>query len=369
MPIHADGSVYDRQGRLVYCSAERFVTNVCEGEHCFICDRIEGEVAFNREHILPNWLLRQFGLHRGTLTLPNLQLHGYGTYTIPCCVECNERLSKHFESPVSEAFAQGLAGVKAMVEREGPEKLFQWMALIFLKMHLKDRLLRKHLDRRFGDAAISEDYNWPTFHHLHCIVRAHYTGAAISDYVLGSVLLIQVDNDVKDDIFDLCSVTDAFTLYLRAGDVALYATFNDAKASVGAIDNVLQRITGMLNPAQAREVAAELAAANLHLSNRPTYHTTLSDFDGADLAIIARVPDGGPVFEKKDPEVVGAAKHLLLKSIRGNFKGGSHEEMVELLRQNKISFLFDDDGNFIENGRHQDMRALRDTWSQNGDGS
>jgi hypothetical protein len=129
MPIAGDGSVHAPDGRLLYCSAERFVTNVCEGHHCFICDRTEREVVFNREHVLPNWLLRQYGLHAESVTLPNEELHGYGTYTIPCCVACNKRLSEHFEIPISEAFAGGLPSLKALIEHEGPERLFYWMAL------------------------------------------------------------------------------------------------------------------------------------------------------------------------------------------------------------------------------------------------
>jgi len=351
MPIATDGSVHNHEGRLLYCSADRFVAHVGEGDHCFICDRTEREIAFNREHVLPNWLLHQFGLHGKSVTLPNRVLHSYGTYRIPCCIDCNTRLSKHFETPISEAFAHGLASIQALVEREGPERLFHWMALIFLKMHLKDRRLYKHLDRREGDARISETYDWATFHHIHCMVRAHYSGAEIGDYVLGSVLMIQVDPDAGDEPFDLASVTDGFTLYLRAGDVALYAVFNDAQACVGAIEPVLDGITGMLNPLQARELAAELAAANMHLGNRPTFHTLMSDEDGADLQIVARLPVGGPVFADKNHDLVGFVKHFLLQHATGNVEGRSREESCDLLRQNKLSFLFDNDGRFISDGR------------------
>ena len=351
MPIAVDGSVHNQEGRLLYCSADRFVAHVGEGDHCFICDRTEREIAFNREHVLPNWLLHQFGLHRKSITLPNSVLHSYATYRIPCCIECNTRLSQHFETPISEAFSHGIAGILALVEREGPERLFQWMALIFLKMHLKDRRLYKHLDRREGDARISETYDWATFHHIHCMVRAHYNGAAIGDYVLGSVLMIQVDHDAGDERFDLASVTDAFTLYLRAGDVALYTVLNDAQACVGAIEPVLDRITGMLNPLQARELAAELAAANMHLGNRPTFHTLMSDEDGADLQIIGHVPVGGPVFADKDQDLVGSVKHFLLQHATGNVEAHTRKESRDLLRQNKLSFLFDNDGRFISDGR------------------
>lgn len=367
MPKSKDGSVYDRNGRLLFCSADRFVANVCEGQHCFICDRTEHEVNFNQEHILPNWLLKQFSLHRGSVSLPNLKLHGYGTYKIPCCFECNDRLSKHFEIPISVAFAGGLAGVQELVEREGPERLFQWMALIFLKMHLKDRRLRKHLDRRLVDVPISETYDWLTFHHLHCLIRAHYTCAAVGDYVLGSILLVEVDPDGGDGLFDLASITDAFTLFMRAGDIALYVTFNDAQACVGAIDHLLKGITGMLNPPQARELAVELAAANLHLTNRPTFMTLMSDADGTDLEIVAQVSPEGPIFQDMDRDTVGFVKHFILKGVAGNVKGHTREEVTKLLRQNKISFLFDNEGKFVKTGRQSEEYPSIDMWSQRSD--
>lgn len=362
MPMTNDGSVHDHSGRLLFCSVDRFLANVCQGQHCFICDRTGREVVFNKEHILPDWLLKQFGLHGGSVTLPNRELHHYGTYKIPCCVECNNRLSKHFEIPISAAFAGGLVGVKELLEREGPERLFQWMALIFFKMHFKDRMLRKHLDQRLVDVPISDTYEWATFHHLHCLIRAHYTCAAIGDYVLGSVFLVEVDPDAGDELFDLASVTDAFTLFMRAGDIALYATFNDAQACVGAIDHLLQGITGMLSPPQARELAVELAAANLHLTNRPTFMTLMSDADGADLAIVAQVSPDGPIFQDKDHDTVGFVKHLILNRMAGNVKGHTREEATKLLRQNKISFLFDNEGKFVKTGRQPDKHPSIEMW-------
>lgn len=45
----------------------------------FICHRSELRAELNREHILPNWHLREFGLHRVSVTLPNRELHGHVT--------------------------------------------------------------------------------------------------------------------------------------------------------------------------------------------------------------------------------------------------------------------------------------------------
>jgi hypothetical protein len=353
MPITSDGSVTDKNGRLVFCSWKRFVADICEGDHCFICDRTEQEIGFNREHILPNWMLRQFDLHAKSVTLPNRTRHPYGSYTVACCIDCNNDLSRIFETPISQAFANGFEGVHAMVERDGPMELFQWMALIFLKLHLKDRRLRKHRNLQESDAPISETYDWPTFHHLQCLARAHYSGAVIRDHVLGSMLLMEIEPDPGEEAFDLTSITDAFTLYLRAGDIALYAVFNDGRACVGAIDPVLVRITGMLNQLQARELAAELAAANMHLENRPDYRTLMSDADGADLQIVGEVDPGGPRFVDKDYDVVGFYKHFLLQHAVRNVVGRTADESAALLRQNQLSFLFDEQGDFIAEGKQR----------------
>jgi hypothetical protein len=351
MPITPDRSVLDQDGRLVFCSPSRFVADICEGDHCFICGRDERDVDFNREHILPDWLLHQFDLHRNTMTLPNSERHPYGTYTVPCCIDCNTRLGQIFETSISNAFAKGYTGVEALVAREGPDRLFQWLALIFLKLHLKDCRLRKHLDRRLGDASISETYTWHHFHHIHCLARAHFTGAAIGDHVLGSLILMKLVPDPDDEPFDLASVTDAYTLMLRADDLAVFAVFNDAIACVGAIDPILERITGPLNPLQARELAAELAAAKLHLENPPLFRSEMADGDGAELQILADVEPGGPRFLDKDPGTVGFVKHFLLQHALGNVSGRSREESVDLIRRNRLSFLFDDEGVFIQSGR------------------
>lgn len=70
------------------------------------------------------------------------------------------------------------------------------------------------------------------------------------------------------------------------------------------------------------------------------------------------------MFEDKDHDIVGFVKHFLLKHIIGNVEGQSREEAAELLRQNKISFLFDSEGNFIETGRQPAKQPSIDKLSQ-----
>ena len=66
-----DGSFLDEQGKVLYFSFERFVRDICEGDCCFICGTSPADRSFNDEHVLPNWVLRRYGLHRRAITLSN----------------------------------------------------------------------------------------------------------------------------------------------------------------------------------------------------------------------------------------------------------------------------------------------------------
>lgn len=342
MPIAHDGSVTSSDGRLIFCSVERFVRDICVGSCCFVCGRSEREVRFNREHILPNWLLHRFNLHKETVTLPNGVRHRYGTYTLPCCVDCNSEMSRIFETPISEAVGKGFQGVDAMLRDGGGFLLFQWLVLVYLKYHLKDRLLQRHRDDRKGKEPISADYEWKHFHHLHSVARAHYTGAELGSHVVGSLIVMQAAD--LDQAFDAATVTDASTIYLQLGDVLLFAVLNDAQASVSGIDQILERIDGPLNRVQARELAAELAAANLHLENRPQFRSLMLDKNGSGLVIEGCVDGDGPVFLDRDDKLVGYIKCGLLQQYFGHVVGLPAEEVERRMRENHFTFLWDAEG-------------------------
>lgn len=347
--VAEDGSVFAPDGRMVFCSVERFVRDICEGDCCFVCGRSERAVEFNREHILPNWVLHRFDLHGETVTLPNGERHRYGTYTLPCCVDCNTDMSRVFETPISEAFAGGFDAVLAMVRDGCADLLFRWMALIFLKYHLKDRLLRRHLDPRKGKEMISAGYEWELFHHLHSLARSHHTGAVLGQHVIGTLILRRRDERDGEGPFDASTVTDASTIYLQLGDTQLFAVLNDAKASAGALEQLLGRIDGPINTVQGRELTAELAAANLHLENRPRFSTVISGRDGSGLIIRAEV-EGGPRFVEQDQELVGFVKCGLLQHYFGQVPGMSAGEIEHQMRANHFTFLWDAEGRFVGNG-------------------
>lgn len=348
MAITADGSIVDDKGKVLYFSIERFTRDICEGNCCFICGVAPGAVEFNNEHILPNWILKRFDLHGRAITLPNLEQHQYGTYTIPCCKTCNGLMANHYETPISQLFAQGKEAIYSHLETDGPQLLFTWMALIFLKTHLKDRLLRKYLDRRLGDETIASEYQWEIFHHLHAVARAFYVNATFDPNVFGAVSCLPALNEEGTDRFDLVDLGHSQTLMVRIDEIALYAVFDDACATHHGISDVLERIKGPLNHVQLREVAAQYAACNLHLRNRPSFSTAVIPGDPPQVRLLA-THDERPIFYRKDPAVFGSfLERVNFHALDHMNQGRTRDEYLALMRSGKLSFLFDDQGTFIQ---------------------
>jgi hypothetical protein len=99
--VTPDGSVLDRDGRIVFFSQDRFISDIAEGDCCFVCGARRDTVPFNDEHVIPDWILRRFGLHGRQLGLPNQASLRYGSLKVPCCVNCNEEMGDLFEKPMS----------------------------------------------------------------------------------------------------------------------------------------------------------------------------------------------------------------------------------------------------------------------------
>ncbi len=217
-----DGTIIDQDGKIIYFSCERFVRDICHGDCCFICGINPSVAEFNNEHILPNWLLKEYKLHERQLTLPNKTGFKYSQYTIPCCKNCNDMMGKLIEEPIRNLVVQGSEKVNSYLREN---KIYTrmlittWMALIFIKTHLKDNSLRFNRDKREPDTRISGNYTWEDLHHLHCIGRSFYTGCEISPDVLGSFCVLPVSHEQTTERFDWIDLTYSQTMFLRLGDM------------------------------------------------------------------------------------------------------------------------------------------------------
>ena len=155
-----------------------------------------GQRPFDQEHILPDWLLRRFGLHARTVRLPNQTAIKYGGYKVPMCVECNRSMGRQMESHVRQMLSEGYDHLAKRLQSEGPSVLFAWLAFLYIKTHLRDLWLRFERDQRVASQTIGEFYDWEGLHHVHCLARSIHTGATLGAGVVGSMLVLRSTSTV-----------------------------------------------------------------------------------------------------------------------------------------------------------------------------
>src|SRR5262249_43165544 len=153
--------------------------------------------------------------------------------------------------------------------------IFKWMALVFLKTHLKDKQLFLNRDRRNGAGRISDLYDWGELHHIHCVARASYTQCELDTPVLGSVQILPAKKILGLSGFDYGDVYQAQTLFVTLDEIAIVTVLNDSCGSLQLARDRIEQVRGRVSPLQIREVMAHLACANLHLKKRPVF---FSDF-------------------------------------------------------------------------------------------
>lgn len=341
----ADGSFETMDGKVLFFSIDRFVSEIGRGECCFICGADPSEKAFNDEHVLPRWLLAKHDLYDKKVTLPNGQQIRYAQYTIPCCSECNAFMGDKLEKPVQEILEGGHHSVADYLNANGHWLFFVWLSLIFLKTHLKDRHLRFHLDRRLGEEPIADLYAWEQLHHIHCVARSFFTRGILEREVSGSFLTLHADTQPQYEHFDYRDVHDARTILLRSGETAFVAVLNDSCASSNLFRNLFDRLGSHMSPLQLREVLAHLSYLNQHLAERPTFH---SEFTDGEYRLRARLP-AELRLEDTSESGFGRVLYACCEDILNQCENPDVDQTICLVKQGKYTFLFDSNGEFLAN--------------------
>lgn len=341
--VSTDGSVFDRDDRIIFFSVERFISDIANGDCCFICGARRDAVPFNDEHVIPDWILRRFGLHARRIEIPNHTLFRYGGMTVPCCVACNTEMGDRFEKPMSALFAGGHEAVAQELKARGPWPLFIWMALMFLKTHLKDKYLDYHRDHRKGDMKIGELHSWDELHHLHCVVRSFYSGARLDQEVLGSLLVLPAKVRPHFEGFDFIDLSMAQTMLLCMGDVAVIAVFNDSQGAMSvALEDFQRMIGGFLSPLQLRELAATLAYINLQVEPRARFFSEINALT-EDYSIKVERPDEVQI-SAWDRGLYGQMLYALTADMIKGMENA--EEIATHVKSGRYTFLTTPDGTF-----------------------
>jgi hypothetical protein len=283
-----DGSIIDDDGEVLFFSKERFVSQICNGDNCFVCGASRESREFDDEHVIPQWILRKFNMYGAMVTLPNNTQIRYDRYTIPCCVACNRSLGKELEVPVSNLLSGGYQSYIEHSKDVGEWRLFIWLCLLFFKTHYKDRSLRLFRDRRKPPHSISEIYEWEELHHIHCIIRSAVVSQEVERGALGTVSIFRTKTSNLYSEYDYHDLYGPRALMVRMGDIGIVSVLNDAGAAGIIFSKQIPAITGPLSPIQIREVLAHHSYINDQLQERPRFATTLTRM--GNVRMVAKVP-------------------------------------------------------------------------------
>jgi hypothetical protein len=364
-----DVEVIDPSGKVLFFSTQRFVENIAGKDVCFICGASPNSVTFNQEHVIPDWILTEYNLHSRRITLPNESPLRYGQFTVPCCADCNAQMGDVFEKPISQLMKRGFSEVTAHLVQGGIEQIFQWLSLIYLKTHLKDRHLRFHLDRRKDDMTLADMYDWRDLHHIHCVARAFFTGAKIAPEALGSIFVFPARNIEPDVNFDYADSYEGRTILLRLGEIAFIAVLNDSCAVWSLMQDDIRRIAGPLSSIQLRELMARMAYTNMRLRYRPQQYSAFEAlYSHPDLpstlmsrgayAISAHLPELESL--EINTEELGKLLGFYVRSAAGaHFGKEKCEQLVTQLEDGLHSLIFGTEGEFLVNPLPLDGEILR----------
>jgi hypothetical protein len=158
---------------------------------------------------------------------------------------------------------------------------------------------------------------------------------------------IPVRAEASLDRFDFGDLYVAQTMLLRLDDMAMLTVFNDSGGAMNYFWQKLDKITGPVSDLQLREIMVELAWLNLHLKQRPTFHSEC-DLLSEKCRIIGKRPELGLV--DMDRRVRGELLQFAMRHALPHIgmPGRTKEEMLEAIEAGNFSFLFGDDGKFIK---------------------
>lgn len=331
-------------GTILFFGYDDFISEIIKGDCCFICGANPESKEFNNEHIIPQWILRRFNLFDKRITLPNGTKIPYRQYTVPCCVECNSELSRVYETPISILLSKPYNEISKELFNN-PQlgaKLYGWLCLLFFKTHLKDTTLRDSMDKRVGDTKLGDRHWWGNFHHIHCLVRSHYTGAKLDQGVFGSVYINRIIK--QDEGFDYIDNPQNSSILIQLNGFCIGGILDDAGAAKNMLRNHISKISSGLTLNQFFEIFAHMNHISLNLKERPIFQSSINSKDGYEIKTV--LPDLLELVEES--KLKGSVGDYLSVYVKRSFcESAENNEIVSQIENNERSFLWNEQGDFV----------------------
>ncbi len=318
-------------GDAIYVRHDIFYAQCLNGTACFLCAKPEegNESEFDREHVVPQWLIRTASLEQSRLTLPSYQTFKYGSLTIPCCRRCNQCLGQVFEGPISTRQKSSLINLARLFAENDFELPHKWSALILLKLAIHDLRIRRDV-RDPKSPFLGTFYDWNEIHHLSCVARTPISGFQIDPDAIGSILI----KPASDGEFDLITNMDPPSMMLKVDGFCLISVPCDGTYAAKMHRDLIRSLSGRsLSTLQLVELFCRYTAAAALLNPRLVFETTAEGV----IRIRGRVPFEYRPSREHLKRVYG---RLLDRQcmVRGLYTGDSGLDQVVVLKGDHTFF-------------------------------
>ncbi|MDO3397287.1 MULTISPECIES: hypothetical protein [Nocardioides] len=233
------------------------------GDGCFICHRVfDGDVHETEEDVIPKWVLKRLGLGNAGADLPNGQVFGYGKRKVPCCFDCNQRMSASLEKPVSEAFAKGCDAVREL----DFTVLFLWLAKVYYGTRYRETGLREAVRDPESQVMLEPSDLSATAEHLRRCLQHRPDQLTLAAQPASIFVFRAGMPDAKENRFDyfVPTMPPADLVAVRCNDVFVIGIFGDNGywgEQLGGIRIVHEALSSLtLHPVQCEELAVWFAS-------------------------------------------------------------------------------------------------------------
>ena len=264
--------IWNLDGDAIYIRADVFVDQCAKGLACFVCgkSRSGNELEFDREHVIPQWLLRAADLYSSAIVMPNGQSFGFRKLTIVRCARCNKKMARAFEDPLADGHKISLQVLGSLFADNDFDLSHKWSALILLKLALHGMKWRSDVTDP-SSPPIGGAYDWNEIHHLSCIARTAISGFDVHPDAIGSILIKSSD----DSGFDLMTNMDPLSLMIRLDGLCLISVPCDGTYAAKLHRALIRRLADFsLGGLELMELFCRYTSAASLLKPRLVFETT-----------------------------------------------------------------------------------------------
>lgn len=235
---------------------ELFKKEIIENKRCFICGALEKKKGvkdkkaktFNDEHIIPDWVIRRCNLSNKKITLPNESKVPYRKYKIQCCEECNSKLGRVIENPIGRLFFKGNDELLKEPRRKGVDlKLFRWLCLIFIKVHLKYGTLQGAMDKE------DDTFDWEGLYRIWDVGRSALKERSLVNETQGTLIFLECKRG-SNSLYDYMDDLTNKTIMIKIGKICVIGVLDDRGRVSAILKDTLKKIKEPVTDLERREM-------------------------------------------------------------------------------------------------------------------